>query len=246
MKVAVIGATGSAGSKVVNELHNMGHETIEISRSHGVDITTGEGLEAALAGADVCVDAAFAWPGEDQDIVEFLEQAAQRIVDAADKAGVQHIVYLSITNIEKPDVAKFDYYSAKAAQEKIFKQGPVPVSIVRSAQWMEFATNSVSTEWLDEEVRASDWLIQPVALEDVARLLAEVAVEEPQDRTIAGPEVIRIPELVRMILAARGDHREVIATEPPLAALGDGSLLAPQDAELRGPTPQQWVHDHTN
>ena len=117
MKIAVIGATGTAGRKVVEHINAAGHEAVEISRSTGVDITTGEGLEAALAGAEVAIDASSPWPAEGEDIGEFLSGVMRRVVEAWKSAGLKHIVYLSITNIDKPEVAKFDYYRAKALQE---------------------------------------------------------------------------------------------------------------------------------
>ena len=241
MKIAVIGATGTAGRKVVQQLGAQGHEAVEISRSKGVDVTTGEGLEEALAGVEVVVDASSPWPGEGQDIGEFLQKVTGRIVKASESAGVGHIVYLSITNIDNPEVAKFDYYCAKALQEEALAQGSVPYSIVRSAQWMEFALNPAAVEERDNEVIVSDWHIQPIAVDDVAKTLVEVATGEPHNRTVAGPEAIRLPDLTRQVLAARGDNREVAVIQAPLASLSDGSLLAPADAELLGPNPQQWV-----
>ena len=241
MKIAVIGATGTAGRKVVEQLDAQGHDTVEVSRSKGVDVTTGKGLDEALAGVEVVIDASSPWPSEDADIGEFLAGVTRTILQAAGSAGVKHIVYLSITNIDKPEVAKFDYYRAKATQEEVLAQGTVPFSIVRSAQWMEFALNPAAVEERDDEIIASDWNIQPIAVEEVAKVLAEVATSTPTHRTVAGPEPIRLPELTHLLMTARGDNREVTASEPPLASLGDGSLLAPAEAELLGPSPQQWV-----
>lgn len=150
-------------------------------------------------------------------------------------------MYLSITNIEKPEVAKFDYYRAKALQEDVLAEGNVPFSIMRSAQWMEFALNPAAVEEREDEVVVADWYIQPIAVDEVAKVLVKVATGEPTNRTIAGPEPIRLPELTRLVLTARGDGREVKVSEAPLASLSDGSLLAPADAELLGPTPQEWV-----
>lgn len=241
MKIAVIGATGTAGRKVVEHINAAGHEAVEISRSTGVDITTGEGLEAALAGAEVAIDASSPWPAEGEDIGEFLSGVMRRVVEASKSAGLKHIVYLSITNIDKPEVAKFDYYRAKALQEEVLAEGSVPCSIVRSAQWMEFALNPAAAEEHVDEVLVADWYIQPIAVDDVAKALVEVATGAPGNRTIAGPEPIRLPDLARLVLDSRGDSREVKATRPPLASLSDGSLLAPADAELLGPAPRAWV-----
>lgn len=241
MKIVVIGATGTAGRKVVEQLKAQGHEAVELSRATGVDLTTGEGLEQGLAGAEVAIDACSPAPGEGEDIWEFLAGVTRRIVEASASAGVKHIVYLSITNIEKPEVAKFDYYRAKALQEAVLAEGNVPFSIVRSAQWMEFALNPAAVEDREDEVIVADWYIQPIAVDEVAKVLVEVATGEPNNRTIAGPEPIRLPELTRLVLESRGDNREVKVSEVPLASLSDGSLLAPADAELLCPSPQDWV-----
>src|SRR5699024_8552399 len=153
-------------------------------------------------------------------------------------AGLKHIVYLSIINIDKPEVAKFDYYRAKALQEEVLAEGGLPCSIVRSAQWMEFALNPAAVEERVDEVLVADWYIQPIAVDDVAKVLVEVATGAPGTRTIAGPEPIRLPDLARLLLDTRGDSREVKATRPPMAPLSDGSSLAPGDAELLGATPR--------
>src|SRR5699024_2913668 len=133
MKIAVIGATGTAGRKVVEHINAAGHAAVEIPPSPAVHITTGEGVDAAGAGAAVAIAASSPWPAEGEDIGEFLSGVMRRVVEASKNAGLKHIVYLSITNIDKPEVAKFDYYRAKALQEEVLAEGSVPCSIVRSA-----------------------------------------------------------------------------------------------------------------
>src|SRR5699024_8890492 len=137
--------------------------------------------------------------------------------------------------------AKFDYYRAKALQEEVLAEGSVTCSIVRSAQRMEFALNPAAAEEHVDEVLVADWYIQPIAVDDVAKSLVEVAIGAPGNRQIAGTEPIRLPDLARLVLDCRGDSREVKATRPLLASLSDGSLHAPADAELLGLTPQEWV-----
>lgn len=241
MKIAVLGATGTAGKPVVAELKQAGHEVIELSRSTGVDLTTGEGLVEGFKGAEVCVDVSMPWPGENEDLVEAMAAVTQRIVDAASEAGVQHIVYLSITNLDNPKVAEFEYYQGKLAQEDVLNNAEIATSVVHSAQWMEFALNPVVVEESDDEVKVQDWLIQPVAIADVAKVVAEVAAGAPGDRTVAGPESIRLPDLTRGLLAAKGDERKVTVVDAALPSFADGSLLAPDDAKLVGPTPEKWI-----
>src|SRR5699024_7428308 len=159
----------------------------EISRSTGVDITTGEGLEAALAGAEVAIDASSPWPAEGAAIGAFLSGVMRRVVEASKNGGLKHIGYLSITNSGKPEVAKYDYDRANALQERGLAEGSVPCSIGRSAQWMEFALNPAAAQEHVDEVLVAHWYIQPIAVDDVAKTLVEVATGAPGNRTIAGP-----------------------------------------------------------
>lgn len=243
MKIAVIGATGTAGRPVVEELEKAGHQVVGLSRSAGVDLTTGEGLEEGLRGANVCVDVSMPMPAEGEDLVEGLRKVSERIVAACEKVGVGHLVFLSITNLDKPSVAEFEYYQGKLAQEKVLEDSTLPTSIVHSAQWMEFALNPAAVEEGEAEVKVQDWLIQPIAMSEVATVIAEVVGGQPGNRAVAGPEQIRLPELTRRLLVARGDEREVTVVDAALPTFSDGSLLAPDDAQLRGPSPEKWVDE---
>lgn len=126
---------------MVEELEKAGHQVVGLSRSSGVDLTTGEGLEAGLLGADVCVDVSMPVPAEGEDLVESLRKVSERIMAACEKAGVGHLVFLSITNLDNPHVAGFEYYQGKFAQEQVLEDSALPTSIVHSAQWMEFVLN---------------------------------------------------------------------------------------------------------
>lgn len=240
MKIAVIGATGTVGKPLVKQLREAGHDVAELSRSTGVDLTTGEGLRDGLAGADVCVDVSMPMPAEGEDLVKASVAASERLLAAVEAEDVERVVFLSITNLDNPRVAEFEYYQAKVSQEETLRESSVPTSVVHSAQWMEFALNPAAVEETDDDVRVQDWLIQPVAAEEVARVLAEVAAT-PGDRVIAGPEQIRLPDLTRKVLSAKGDGRPVKVVPPALPAFGDGSLVAPEGAEVAGPTPEEWV-----
>ncbi|OFN42353.1 MULTISPECIES: SDR family oxidoreductase [Corynebacterium] len=141
MKFALIGATGTEGREIAANLKE--HEVIEVFRSNSVDLATGEGLEEALRGTDVCVDASMPMPPDDEDLTEFL-------------TGAGHLVFLSITNLDKPEFTKFPYYAAKAAQEKLVRETDLPTSVVNSAQRMEFVVNPAYSSEEDDTVKVED------------------------------------------------------------------------------------------
>ena len=242
MKIVVVGATGTAGVKTVESAKRAGHEVVALSRATGVDLHTGAGLLEGMAGGDVVIDTSNPFPTDpDMSLVEALPAATARLAAAAAQAGVGHVVFLSICNIDSPVFDHFDYYLAKRAQEQVVRQSDVSSSIVRSAQWMEFATNPAAVVFQDDRVVVQDWLIQPVAADSVADVLVQASVERPKQRQIAGPEPIHLPELTERLLRAEGDTRPVAATEPSLAELATGVLLAPAGAELIGPGPSEWL-----
>ncbi|MDO4883594.1 MAG: NAD(P)H-binding protein [Rothia sp. (in: high G+C Gram-positive bacteria)] len=241
MKIAIVGATGTSGRATALAAQRAGHEVVALSRASGVDLHTGEGLAQALRGADTVIDTSNAFPASsDTSLVDAFAGATQRLVEASQQAGVQRLVHLSICNIDHPAFDDFDYYLAKRAQEKVLAASSLPHAIIRSAQWMEFALNPTPVTQTETEVKVQDWLIQPIAVDTVAEVLVQAA-ETPRDRKIAGHEQIRLPELTQAYLHAIGDHRKVTAVAPVVDELTEGIMLAPEDAELLGPTVAQWV-----
>jgi uncharacterized protein YbjT (DUF2867 family) len=241
--IAVIGATGTAGSRVVARLKGRDVTVIEISRSHGVDLITGHELSRALAGVDVVIDASNPMPGDDHvDIVDIVTTASRNVLAACASQGIQRLVVSTIAGIEDPVFDRFPYYVAKRAAEEIVLDGPIPATIVKSTQWYEFAINPAAVDRHDGEVVAEDWLIQPIAADTVADVLVEAALGQTRTpRTITGPQAIRLPELVSKLLALQGDGRRVRSVEPALAALSNGALLAPDHAVVLGPDVDTWL-----
>ena len=150
-------------------------------------------------------------------------------------------MHLSICNIDDPAFDEFDYYLAKRAQEQVLADCALEHVVVRSTQWMEFALNPGAVTQSDDQVRVEDWLVQPIAVDEVARVLVEASSGSARDRQIAGPERIHLPDLTRQLLQAKGDLRPVVVTAPGLPALAQGVLLAPRGAELLGPDVARWV-----
>lgn len=242
MSIAVIGATGTAGSHTVAQLNTTDHDVVPLSRSKGIDLHTGEGLVEALQGVSVVIDTSNPIPSDpDADVAETMASATQRLVDASTEAGVEHLVLLSICNIHSPAFDEFPYYLGKRAQEHVIAQTSLSTTLVCSTQWYEFATNPSAVTFHDDRIEAQDWLIQPIAVETVASVLVESAIQRPERRQIAGPEHIRLPDLTRAYLRSQDDTRPIDSVAPSLPALADGILLAPDDAERLGPTLNGWL-----
>ena len=254
MRVAVIGATGNVGARAAVKFRHSGAELVEISRSHGVDLISGDGLPDALAGVDAAIDAsAVARPqggagsrpsgDESTELHQALTAATRNVVDACSRHHVEHLVFLSIASIEKPAFDDFPYYVAKRAQERIVATSEVPSTTVKATQFHEFAANPVAVTAREDEVLVEDWLMQPVSAASVADVLVETALgnEVAPMKTIAGPEVSGLPELAAKLLAHHGDRRPVRALPSQLAAFGAGALVAPDDAAIIGPDIDSWL-----
>jgi uncharacterized protein YbjT (DUF2867 family) len=210
MKIVVIGGTGLIGKKLVNNLRQRGQEVVAGSPSSGVNTLTGEGLAEALRGAQVVVDVANAPSWEDKAVMEFFETSGRNLLAAEKAAGVKHHVALSVVGTER--LLSSGYFRAKMAQEKLIKGSRIPYTIVRSTQFLEFVGGIAQFATEGTTVRLPSALMQPIAADDVAAALADVAIAQPLNDTIeiAGPEPIRMDELVRRYLSATGDPRKVI------------------------------------
>jgi uncharacterized protein YbjT (DUF2867 family) len=209
MKIVVIGGTGLIGTKLVKLLRERDHEALAASPSSGVNTITGEGLTEALAGAQVVVDLANAPSWEDKAVLEFFETSGRNLLAAEAAAGVRHHVALSIVGIDRSDNG---YFRAKVAQEKLIKASGIPYTIIRSTQFMEFLGGIAASSTNGNMVRLSPGLFQPIAADDVAANVADVALAAPRNGIveIAGPERAPFNEIVARYLKAIGDPREVV------------------------------------
>src|SRR5205823_8715279 len=210
MKIVVIGGSGLIGKKVVTNLRQHGHEVVAASPSSGVNTVTGEGLAQALAGAQVVVDVANAPSWEDKAVLAFFEASGRNLLAGEAAAGVGHHVALSVVGTDR--LLASGYFRAKMAQEKLIKASPIPYTIVRATQFFEFAGGIAQSATEGQTVRLPAAMMQPIAADDVAAVMADVALAKPLNSTIdlAGPERIRMDELVRQFLSANGDARKVI------------------------------------
>ncbi|MGW3633973.1 SDR family oxidoreductase [Streptomyces sp. NPDC005122] len=236
MKIAVIGGTGLIGSQVVRDLNAAGHEAVPHSLSTGVDILTGKGLDAALEGADVVVNLTNS-PTFDDASLAFFRTSMDNLLAAAERAGTGHFVILSIVGVDQ--IPELDYYRAKTLQEDLLKAGPIPYSIVRATQFMEFMDATLSWTSDDDTVRLPRTPLQPVAAADVAATVAEVAVGSPLDGTLdlGGPDTYPLDEIGRITLAAKGDKRSVTVDDTAgMFAVPQGDVLTTKEGARIAPT----------
>jgi uncharacterized protein YbjT (DUF2867 family) len=211
MKIIVIGGTGLIGSKTVAILRQRGHQVVAASPNTGVNAITGEGLEEAMTGTQVVIDVANSPSFDDKAVLEFFETSGRNLLAADAAAGVRHHVALSIVGADRtPDNG---YFRAKVAQEKLIETSGIPYTIIRSTQFMEFLGGIAAASADGDLVRLSPGPFQPIAADDVAPIVADVALAAPQNGIveIAGPERAPLNEVVARYLKAVGDPREVVS-----------------------------------
>jgi uncharacterized protein YbjT (DUF2867 family) len=247
MKIVVIGGTGLIGRQVVENLRARGHEAVPASPNTGVDTITGDGLDAALVGAQVVVDLANSPSFEDAAALDFFQTSGRNLLRAEVPAGVAHHVALTIVGADR--VPDSGYMRAKLAQEELIKESGHPYTIVRSTQFFEFMRATADSATEGDTVRVPPANLQPIAAKDVAAAVTEVAVSEPVNGVIeiAGPEKIKFPELIRRVLGADNDPRKVVGEENARyfgTELTDTSITAGPDARLGKTSFAEWLADN--
>jgi uncharacterized protein YbjT (DUF2867 family) len=246
MKIVVIGGTGLIGSKLVSTLRSKGHEVLAASPDSGVNTITGEGLDAALAGAQIVVDVANSPQFEDDAVRRFFETSGTNLLAAEARAGVRHHVALSIVGTDR--VPDSGYLRAKLLQETLIRKSGIPYSILRSTQFFEFIGRIAQDGADGRSVRVSGAMFQPILAADVVAALADIALGEPLNGIVevGGPEKFRMNDLVRRVMQAKGDSREVITDEHARyfgAEVDDDSLVAGPDARLGARRFEEWLKE---
>jgi uncharacterized protein YbjT (DUF2867 family) len=253
-KIAVAGATGRVGRHTVEVLEQAGHDVVPMSRSTGVDVVTGEGLSEALAGVDSIVDAA-SWPSNEQEpATQFFIAAARNLQKVGERAGVKRIVVVSIIGADR---ATSGYIASKLPHERAMQSGPIPVRILRAAQFHEFVPLFLEWGRQGDVIYVPQMRTQLVAARTVAEALAGLAngsAPAPESSAatipeIAGPREESLVDVARLVAARRGDSVRIeVASDPddPEQALyASGALLPGPDAVLAGPTFEQWLDSTT-
>ncbi len=242
MRIAVAGGTGVLGREVVTALERAGHEPVVIARSRGVDLTTGSGLAAALAGVEAVIESSNTTTAKSAVAMRFFEAVARSLTAASVQAGVRHLVAVSIIGIDR---VPYGYYRAKQRQEDLLQAAPLPVSIMRAAQFHDFPGQLLAR--LPGPVAfVPRWQVQPVSTREVGAALVELAVGEPVPMTeIAGPKVERMADLVRRLLRAQGSRKPVLEVRVPGAmgrAAATGGNLPIGPVRLGRETFEEWLH----
>jgi uncharacterized protein YbjT (DUF2867 family) len=243
-KIVVIGGTGLIGSQVVDQLRKQGHEVVAASPSLGINTLTGEGLAAALQGAQVVVDVSNSPSFEDRAVMEFFQTSTTRLIATALEAGVKHLVALSVVGTDRLQAA--GYFRAKLVQENLIRESGLDHTIVRATQFFEFLGSIAHAATVGDEVRLAPALFQPIAASDVAAAVAQAALAVPLNglTDIAGPEALPMPEWIGRFLRAQGDPRHVVA-DPAAGYFGtpvdDQSLVPLGAAELGGTSLEAWL-----
>jgi uncharacterized protein YbjT (DUF2867 family) len=251
-KIAVAGATGRVGRPTVEVLEAAGHDVVPMSRTTGVDVVTGEGLSEALAGVDCVVDAA-SWPSSEQEpATEFFIAAARNLQQVGERAGVQRIVVVSIIGADRFTKG---YIASKVPHERAMQSGPIPVRILRAAQFHEFVPLFLEWGRQGDVIYVPQMRTQLVAARTVAKALAELATGSAPETPaatipeIAGPREESLVDVAKLLAARRGDSVRIEAVsdpdDPEQALYASGALLPGHDAVLAGPTFEQWLDSTT-
>lgn len=228
MKIVVIGGSGLIGSKLVALLRARGHEVIAASPASGVNTLTGEGLDEAMRGTQVVVDVANSPSFEDQAVLEFFQTSGRNLLAAEAAAGVKHHVALSVVGTDR--LAESGYFRGKIVQEKLIREASIPYTIVHSTQFLEFLGGIAQSATQGQQVRLSTAFVQPIASDDVAAAMADYTLGEPVNGVveIAGPERVRLADLVQRFLTRTQDSRTVVPDPQARyfgAALQDDTLV---------------------
>ena len=244
MKLVVIGGTGLIGSKLVAKLRDHGHEAVPASPDTGVNTLTGDGLAEVLRGASVVVDVSNSPSFEAAAVMEFFTTSTRNLLRYAAAAGVKHYVALSVVGTER--IPESPYLRAKSAQETLIKGGGIPYSIVHATQFFEFVKRIADEATVGTTVRLPPVLIQPIAADDVAKAVGQIAVGSAVNGTVevAGPQPFRFDELIRQGLAARNDPRQVVVDPHARyfgAELGERSLVPAGEARLGEIRFEEWL-----
>ena len=243
MKIAVAGGTGAVGRHVVRELGTRGHEPVVLSRSAGIDLTTGTGLQQALAGVEAVVDVTNTMATRRGPAAAFFTAVGETLLRGEEQAGVRHHVVLSIVGIDRVPLA---YYKAKLHQEALCLAGPVPVTILRATQFHEFPAQLLGRFAVGPIAAVPRMWSQTVAAREVATALVDAALGQPAGRLpdLAGPRVERMEDLVRQVLQARGGRSLVVPLRLPGragTAMAEGGLLPTDDGPRGTQTFDQWL-----
>jgi len=244
MKIAVIGGTGLVGTKLVNTLRHRGHEVVAASRSLGVDTLTGEGLEQAITGARVVIDVTNSPTMDGKSVMDFFGISGRNLLAIEEAMHVKHHVVLSVVGTDW--LLNSAYFRAKTLQEDLVRRSSIPHTILRSTQFFDFLRRIPEPHLDGTAVRVSPAFVQPIAAEEVAAALADLALAGPRNDIVehAGPEIFHLDDIVRRVMEAAGDPRTVIADPRARyfgAELANDSLIPDEGAIIGVTRFDEWL-----
>lgn len=228
MKITVMGASGLIGTHVVQKLRHAGMDVVAASPSLGVDSVTGENLRAAISGAEVVVDVTNTTSFGDDSALGFFKTSTRNLLAASAGSGVRH--YLALSVVGTPRLVESDYFRAKMVQENLIRAARRPYTILHSTQFFEFINGVVEMGADGDDFRLPSAYVKPIAADNVAEILAELAIGAPRNETveISGPERFGLDEIARVQLTANEDRRQVISDDGARyfgVVLNDDTLL---------------------
>ncbi|ATU90549.1 SDR family oxidoreductase [Phyllobacterium zundukense] len=245
MKIAVMGASGLIGTKVVEKLRHAGIEVVAASPTFGVNSVTGEGLRAAVAGADVVIDVTNTTSFGDNSALEFFKASTRNLLAASADAGIGH--YLALSVVGTPRLVESDYFRAKMVQENLIRAARRPYTILHSTQFFEFISGVIDMGADGDDLRLPSASVRPIAADNVAEMLAELAMETAKNDTIeiGGPEQFGLDEIARVQLAANEDTRQVIRDSRARyygVELNDDTLLPLKGSHVASRRYVDWLY----
>jgi len=243
VRIAVAGGTGVVGARTVEAVQAAGHDAVVLSRSRGVDLISGRGLDAALVGVDAVIDTANVSTLKADAAIEFFETASGNLVRAAEEAGARHVVLLSIVGIDR---MPHDYYAGKIAQEKVFESSPVPWTILRATQFHEFAAQLFARGKVGPIHLAPRARVQPIAAREVGERLAALAAGAPEGRArdLAGPREEALDAMIKAYARSEGHRGWIPSINLPTAQMKGmraGYALPRPGAALGHQTFAEWL-----
>jgi uncharacterized protein YbjT (DUF2867 family) len=245
MKVTVMGASGRIGTRLVESLRQAGAEVVLASPTFGVNSVTREGLRTSLTGANAVIDVTNAASFGDNSALEFFRTSTRNLLTASADSGIGH--YLALSIVGTPRLVESDYFRAKMVQENLIKAARRPYTLVHSTQFFEFISGVIDMAAGDDGIRLPSASVQPIAADDVAEVLTQLALEPPANDTveIAGPEQFPLDEIARMLVAANEDMRPVITDETARyygVELNDDTLLPLHLAHVGSIRFEDWLN----
>ncbi|MBI1256384.1 MAG: NAD(P)H-binding protein [Chloroflexi bacterium] len=244
MTIVVIGESGLIGYKLVDLLRQNCLDVVSTSLTDEVNIITGEGLDEVLEDAEVVVDVTNSSSFKDEAALEFFQTLGQNLLAAEIKAGVKHHIALSVVGTER--LQESGYFRTKLAQENLIRESPIPYTILRSTQFFEFLPVFANSDTGEEKVYVPPVSVQPIAADDVAATLADMALNDPTNGIveIAGPERVNFAALVQRFLDEMGDIRPVIVDSNARyfgAQLNVDTLIPGENPRIGSQSFEEWL-----